>query len=106
MAINPEDVYPYVVRPTDEVKARLEELKTKDRRYQDLYDKLAGLLTTYPPHAGFFSIPIADLSGLSFVVKSEGGFLVIRAKYFPTYALCIVDKIFRADEVPEDLTKS
>jgi hypothetical protein len=87
MKVNPEDISQYVVRPIDDVRAKLGMLAAADRRYQDLYDKLAGMLKRYPPHTGFFSIPVIDLQTNSFVVKNEGGFLVVRARYYPELSM-------------------
>lgn len=104
MALNPEDVHEWEVN--DElVREKLEEIwELKNGKIlKGIYSMLRLKLNTYPPDQKFYSIPRIDLHGIPcFWVKSENSQIVVRAKYYASHELCIIDKVLLHHELPED----
>ena len=106
MHLRPEDIPSWTVEEIPSVTQKATEIfgGLGGKLLADHYDKLKVMLETYPPNQRYFSHPRMDLGGGHvFWVKSEGGRLIVRAKYFVWAETCVVDKLYTAGDKPQDL---
>lgn len=105
MALRPEDVKNWEVN--DElVQDKLEAIghEKNGRLLTDTYHTLKGKLNRYPPDPKAFSDPIHRDQDGYYWVRSENKAVTVRAKFYPSHDVCIIDKLYLAHETPKDLS--